>query len=93
MQDVYMDDSSIVRLRGKLYIPSSVRVELLAEGYLAWFTIHLGSTKMYKNLRRYFWWPGMKKHVATYVSQCATCQQIKIEHQRLSGLLQPLEVP
>ena len=35
----------------------------------------------------------MKKHVATYVSQCATCQQIKVEHQRLSGLLQPLEVP
>ena len=35
----------------------------------------------------------MKKHVASYVSQCATYQQIKAEHQRPSGLLQSLEIP
>ena len=73
MQDVYMDDSSIVRLRGRLYVSSSVRAELLAEGHRSRFAIHPGATKMYRNLRRHFWWPGMKKHVATYVSQCATC--------------------
>ena len=93
MQDVYMDDSSVVKLRGRLYVPSSVKTELLAEGHRSRFAIHPGATKMYRNLRRHFWWPGMKKHVATYVSQCATCQQIKVEHQRPSGLLQPLEVP
>ncbi|GJQ92536.1 putative nucleotidyltransferase, ribonuclease H [Tanacetum coccineum] len=31
--------------------------------------------------------------VATFVSKCMTCQQVKIEHQRASGLLQPLEIP
>ncbi|GJZ74950.1 putative reverse transcriptase domain-containing protein [Tanacetum coccineum] len=30
--------------------------------------------------------------VATFVSKCLTCQQVKIEHQRASGLLQPLEI-
>ena len=88
-----MDDSSVVRLQGRLYVPSSVRAELLAEGHRSRFAIHPGATKMYRNLRRHFWWLGMKKHVATYVSQCATCQQIKAEHQRPSGLLQPLEIP
>ena len=68
MQDVYMDDSSVVRLRGRLYVPSSVRAELLAEGHRSQFAIHPGTTKMYRNLRRHFWWPRMKMHVATYVS-------------------------
>ena len=92
MQDVYMDDSSVVRLRGRLYVPSSVRAKLLAEGHRSRFAIHPSTNKMYRNLRRQFWWPGMKKHVATYVSQCATCRQIKAEHQRLSGLLQSLKI-
>ncbi|GJS48152.1 putative nucleotidyltransferase, ribonuclease H [Tanacetum coccineum] len=35
----------------------------------------------------------MKRDVATFVSKCLTCQQVKIEHQRASGLLQPLEIP
>ena len=88
-----MDDSSVVRFKGRLYVLLSVRAELLAEGHRSRFAIHPGATKMYRNLRRHFWWPRMKKHVATYVSQCATCQQIKAEHQRSSDLLQPLKVP
>ncbi|GJR81127.1 putative reverse transcriptase domain-containing protein [Tanacetum coccineum] len=39
------------------------------------------------------WWSGLKRDVATFVSKCLTCQQVKIEHQRASGLLQPLEIP
>lgn len=35
----------------------------------------------------------MKKDVSLYVSACLTCQQVKAEHQRHSGLVQPLEIP
>ncbi|XP_058761197.1 uncharacterized protein LOC131634544 [Vicia villosa] len=35
----------------------------------------------------------MKKEIAEYVSQCSICQQVKIEHQRPGGMLQPLEIP
>ena len=35
----------------------------------------------------------MKRDIAEFVSKCLTCQQVKIEHQRPSGLLQPLEIP
>nr|GFD16550.1 retrotransposon protein, putative, Ty3-gypsy subclass [Tanacetum cinerariifolium] len=55
--------------------------------------VHLGSTKMYHDLKQHFWWSGMKRDVATFVSRCFICQQVKIEHQRASGLLQPLNVP
>ena len=35
----------------------------------------------------------MKKDVTEFVAQCLICQQVKIEHQRLRGLLQSLEIP
>ena len=35
----------------------------------------------------------MRRDVADYVSKCFTCQQVKAEHQRLEGMLQPLHVP
>nr|GEW37219.1 retrotransposon protein, putative, Ty3-gypsy subclass [Tanacetum cinerariifolium] len=57
------------------------------------FSVHLGSTKMYHDLKQHFWWSGMKRDVATFVSRCLICQQVKIEHQRASGLLQPLDIP
>ena len=34
----------------------------------------------------------MKREVAEYVTRCYTCQQVKDEHQRLAGPLQPLPV-
>ena len=34
----------------------------------------------------------MKRHVGDFVRRCLTCQQVKAEHQKLVGLLQPLEV-
>ena len=34
----------------------------------------------------------MKRNVGDFVRRCLTCQQIKAEHQRPAGLLQPLEV-
>ena len=34
----------------------------------------------------------MKNHVGDFVRRCLTCQEVKAEHQRPIGLLQPLEV-
>jgi hypothetical protein len=35
----------------------------------------------------------MKRKIAEYVAICDSCQRIKAEHQRLAGLLQPLQIP
>jgi len=34
-----------------------------------------------------------EKGAARFVSKCLVCQQVKAEHQRTSGLLQPLPIP
>ncbi|GJZ35038.1 putative reverse transcriptase domain-containing protein [Tanacetum coccineum] len=58
-----------------------------------WYFVHLGADKMYYDLRDMYWWPGMKKDIATYVRKCLTCSKVKTEHQRPSGLLQQPEIP
>nr|GEY35288.1 retrotransposon protein, putative, Ty3-gypsy subclass [Tanacetum cinerariifolium] len=82
-------------IRDRLCVPSdpTLREALLSEAHSSPFSIHLGSTKMYEDLKQHFWWNGMKQDIATYVGRCLICQQVKIEHQRASGLLQPLDIP
>ena len=55
--------------------------------------MHPGSDKMYQNLKGNYWWIGMKKEIAIYVSKCLTCSQVKAEHQKPSGMLQQFEMP
>ncbi|KAJ9552714.1 hypothetical protein OSB04_016759 [Centaurea solstitialis] len=48
---------------------------------------------MYRDLKLNYWWPIMKLDVASYVEKCVTCLQVKAEHQKPYGSLQPLEIP
>jgi hypothetical protein len=48
---------------------------------------------MYWDLKDFYSWSSMKKEVAEYVAKCEICQQVKVEHQKPVGLLQPLLIP
>ncbi|GKC33929.1 putative reverse transcriptase domain-containing protein [Tanacetum coccineum] len=63
------------------------------EAHKSKYYVHPGVDKMYYDLRDRYWWPGMKKDIAEYVSRCLTYLQVKAEHQRPSGLLQQPKVP
>jgi hypothetical protein len=85
----------ILRCHERVCVPDNaeLRKDILDEAHKSKLSIHPGMTKMYQDLRHIFWWPGMKKHVAKYVSSCLTCQKAKVEHQKPAGLLQSLSVP
>ena len=70
-----------------------LRKLILDKAHNSRYTIHPGATKMYQNLKQFFWWLRMKRYIAKFLAKCLTCQKVKIEHQKLSGLLQPLEIP
>nr|GFB62968.1 putative reverse transcriptase domain-containing protein [Tanacetum cinerariifolium] len=50
-------------------------------------------TEMYQDMKKLYWWPNMKADIATYVSKCLTCANVKAKHQKPSGLLVQPEIP
>ena len=68
-------------------------LRFMTEAHMTVYTVHPGSTKMYQDLKTTFWWSNMKREIANFVAQCLTCQQVKIEHQKPGGPLQPLPIP
>ncbi|KAG8472937.1 hypothetical protein CXB51_034843 [Gossypium anomalum] len=90
-----IDDNDCLRFRSRLCVPrnSELILMILNEAYNSRMSIHLGSTKMYNDLKRQFWWPGMKQDISDFVSKCLICQQVKAEHQVPLGLLQPIMIP
>lgn len=69
------------------------RDQVLGEAHKSRYSVHPGYTKMYCDLKQLYWWPGMKTYITNFVSQCLTCQKVKIEHQMTSNQLQPLNIP
>ncbi|GKB81385.1 reverse transcriptase domain-containing protein [Tanacetum coccineum] len=74
-------------------LKGDMRTLIMDEAHKSKYFVHPGADKMYYNLRDRYWWPGMKKDIAVYVSRCLTCLKVKAEHQRPSRLLQQPEIP
>jgi hypothetical protein len=92
--DLRIGTDGALYLGSRLCVPKTeVRQEVLLEAHSSVYSIHPGGTKMYKDLKQNFWWNGMKREIASYVSRCLVCQQVKAEHHRPGGLLQPLPIP
>ena len=87
-------DGTLV-LGQRLCVPNVIELkkEMMEEAHSSAYAMHPGSTKMYRTLKDHYWWRGMKREIAEFVSKCLTCQQIKIEHQKPAGLIQPLSIP
>ncbi|GJV37968.1 putative reverse transcriptase domain-containing protein [Tanacetum coccineum] len=79
----------------RIWVPlvGGVRTIIMDEAHKSRYSVHPRADKMYYDLRDMYWWPGMKRDIATYVSECLTCAKVKAEHQRPSGLLQQPEIP
>ncbi|GJZ62624.1 putative reverse transcriptase domain-containing protein [Tanacetum coccineum] len=79
----------------RIWVPlvGGVRTMIMDEAHKSKYSVHPGADKMYYDLRGMYWWPGMKRDIATYVSKCLTCSKVKAEHQRPSSLLQQPEIP
>ncbi|KAA3473400.1 Retrovirus-related Pol polyprotein from transposon 17.6 [Gossypium australe] len=49
--------------------------KILHEVYSGCLSVHPGSTKMYNDLKKMYWWSGMKRDISEFVSRCLVYQQ------------------
>ena len=57
-----------------------LKKSILEEAQSGSFSMHHGSTKMYKDLKTSYWWSGMKRDVSEFVTKCIVCQKVKTEY-------------
>ncbi|KAA3484387.1 DNA/RNA polymerases superfamily protein [Gossypium australe] len=95
VEDYNLNGDGVLCFRKKLCMPKDVELRqlILQEAHSSPYAMHPGGNKMYRDLREQFWWPGLKREVTEFVGKCLTCQQVKVEHQLPSELLQPVKIP
>ncbi|GJS05990.1 reverse transcriptase domain-containing protein [Tanacetum coccineum] len=88
-----IQNDKVIYFVGRIPSVGEIRKLIMDEAHTTRYSVHPGADKMYYDLRDLYWWPGMKRDIADYVSKCLTCSKIKAEHQKPSGLLQQPEIP
>jgi hypothetical protein len=74
-KDFREDAEGVVWFKDRLCVPDikSIWELILKEAHETTYSIHPGSEKMYQDLKKIFWWYGMKKEIAEYVAVCDSC--------------------
>ena len=93
--DFKLNENGVLIFSDRVCVPDvpELKKRILEEGHRSSLSIHPRATKMYRDLKRLFWWPVMKKDIVEFMYACLICQKSKIEHQKPSSLIQPLFVP
>ena len=75
--DFRVDENGILKFRDRdcMFDMPEFKKMILEESHKSSLSIHPEATKMYQDLKKIFWWPGMKKDVAKFVYACLTCQK------------------
>ncbi|KAH0697960.1 hypothetical protein KY289_015442 [Solanum tuberosum] len=94
-KELVRDVHRLARYQGRLCVldVDGLREKILDEAHGSRYSIHSGATKMYRNLRKVYWWNGLKKDITDFVAKCLICQQVKAEHLRPGGLSQDIDIP
>ncbi|MCI39850.1 hypothetical protein A2U01_0061082, partial [Trifolium medium] len=70
--DFKIDENGVIKYQGRVCVPDvpELRKMILEEGHRSRLSIHPGVTKMYQDLKKLFWWPGMKRQISEFVYAC-----------------------
>jgi hypothetical protein len=89
------DAEGTLWFKNRLVVPkkAALNKKVLDEAHMLRYSLHLGSTKMYHDLRQKLWWTRMKCETTCYVLECDICHKVKADYMKPGGLLQPLSIP
>ena len=89
---IYRDGTYLVN--NKIYLPpGNLRQEIFEVRHNRPTAGHYGLLKTLQLVSRNYYWIGMKKDIANFISGCYTCKRNKSTKHKKFGLLQPLPIP
>ena len=71
---IYLDRVLIMKGRVCVLDVKNLRKLIMEEAHCSAYAMHPGSTKMYRTIKENYWWSGMKKDIADFMSRCLVCQ-------------------
>ena len=82
-------------MEGRIYVPNSKKLKekILQENHDSVDVEYPGQQRMLELIKQNYWWLGLKEDIKKYIQGCFKCQQNKVQHQKKSGELHPLEIP
>ncbi|CAN6326944.1 unnamed protein product [Urochloa humidicola] len=91
----YALSDGLIRYKGRVWVGNNklAQQHILQALHSSGLGGHSGILATYQRVKSLFAWPKLKLSVQEYVKSCTICQQAKLEHVKLPGLLQPLPVP
>ncbi|XP_028113454.1 uncharacterized protein LOC114311506 [Camellia sinensis] len=59
-------ENMVMKFKDRLCVPNApeIKKRIMKEAHKSKFSLHLGNTKVYQDLKQKFWWPSMKKEIA-----------------------------
>jgi len=91
----YSLQNGVIRYKGRIWVGNNkvAQQHIMQAMHSSGIGGHFGIHVTYSRIKQLFAWPKMKQDIQDYVKSCSICQQAKVEHVRLPGLLDPLPVP
>ncbi|XP_073057247.1 uncharacterized protein [Primulina eburnea] len=70
VSEFVLNRDGLLTFRGRICVPRGydIRKDILIEAHTMPYSVHPGSTKMYQDLRRLYWWPGLPRTSKGYNS-------------------------
>ena len=93
---LYINDrTGLITYKDLIYVPPNVRLrtEIIQKHHDSITAGHPGRFKTQELITRNYWWPGMQKHIRSYVDGCQPCQRTKTHHGLPHNPLHPNRIP
>jgi hypothetical protein len=93
--ETWMESEGIVTYNGRIYVPPDpeLRYDIVKAHHDSPVVGHPGRWKTEELVARNYWWPGMRRYIASYVRGCDACQRTKTYPAAPAGRLRPNAIP
>ena len=73
-----LEEDGLLTYKNRIFIPNvaDLRRMVTDEIHQTPYSSHPGYQKTIATTRKQYFWPGMKKDMAEYISRCMKCQQV-----------------